>query len=463
MPNQPVRNKVFRLDATRLSEDDSLVAVCIPYWFRRLLLDTTERYLWSKVWRDGSAEHILTSEEIGRIEYAIYLLTIECEPLNDCCEEIEDILTRLTELETMNINVNCGCGCGCQDTNDVPPDEGDVELPPAPSDEEQESQDVARCIAANYAATMLEQSLLSVWDYNATYSNAGYVGWKNNWVTNWLPQPEPPTPPGYGNYLLLKSYLAVGTGGSLPAQFAARHANLVCLLFNSTSAAGAETAVASWATTFTNFIPAALNLLARYVDWTILFVPGLAIPSGYGSSCCGLDPDTEDPSLPSEAPAGYAWLPIASSHVQIDTSSGSGGLSPIETVSNGVIRHGFTGGSGGWTSNWDILTSAVFNDTRLPSVGTDIVGCAQVIDVNNITSNCFVGFASGTQTDWGFSVGVSNVPGNSWILREAGEAAGAETGFTYTHTTSVVTANLEIYQQGTDISTRLLFWWLVKL
>jgi len=110
--NQPKRNKVFRLDATRLSEDDSLVSVCIPYWFRNLLLDTTERYLWSKVWQDGDNGHDLTSEEIDRIEYAIYRLTIECN-VDNCCDQIQDILDRLEELENMNVtnNINCG-GCG---------------------------------------------------------------------------------------------------------------------------------------------------------------------------------------------------------------------------------------------------------------------------------------------------------------------------------------------------------------
>lgn len=462
------RNKVFRLSASRLDASNDLLAVCIPYWFRDVLLDVTERFLWSRVWRDGDESHQLTEEEIARIEYAIYRLTIDSECTNVCehCDLIPVILERLEELSDMNINVNCGggCGCGCggQNQNEEVPEEGDIEVPPAPSDDEQESQDVGRCIAANYAATALENSLLSIYDYTGQYSQAGYLGWKSGWVTRWLPQPSAPTAPGYGNYLLARSYLLLTTGASLASQIPSRHNNLVCLLYNSSSMLEAEEAVAAWAGTFSGFFPSGFNLLARYVDWSILFVPGLSIPPGYGNSCCGSVPGEGSDVEPPDAPAGYAWLPVSSAHLSLLTSTGTGGLVPVETVSNGIMVHGFTG-AGGWTTTWTINNTNILNDTRLPSVGLDVVGCGQFLQANNITSNSFWGWSGGTQTDWGFSIGVSNAPGNSWILKESGEAIGAEVGFTYDMLTAVLGTNWEVYQQGTNISTRLLLWWLVKL
>jgi len=70
--------KPFRLDSTRLSESDDLVLLCLPYWFQNLLLDMTERMLWSRVWvTEFGTEITLTEYDRDKIEYAIWLLSQE--------------------------------------------------------------------------------------------------------------------------------------------------------------------------------------------------------------------------------------------------------------------------------------------------------------------------------------------------------------------------------------------------
>jgi len=159
VPNQPVRNKVFRLDAARLSEDESLVAVCIPYWFRRLLLDTTERYLWSKVWRDGDVEHILAETEREKIEYAIWRLTLECTPE----EIIEDMPISITVNPVINVNSASSSGdCStpppwsgipgqCYPVDEFPADDIPNAPPTRPDEIPPEEWDAYRCKLANFA------------------------------------------------------------------------------------------------------------------------------------------------------------------------------------------------------------------------------------------------------------------------------------------------------------------------
>src|SRR3990172_7375686 len=109
-----MRGKPTRLKASLLAGSDELVYLCLPDWFRSALLSLTERMLWTRVWTDDNGdEHILSSSEKTRIEYGIYRLMVDgCED-EELQEMIDEIISRLEELENMNINVNCGCGCGC--------------------------------------------------------------------------------------------------------------------------------------------------------------------------------------------------------------------------------------------------------------------------------------------------------------------------------------------------------------
>jgi len=177
--------KVYRLDATRLSEDESLVAVCIPYWFRNLLLDSTERYLWSKVWQDGDTEHELSESDKERIEYAIYRLT-----LDGSCGELE--MPPITIDFAPIINVNTGgdgcCGTSPQPWEPVPQPGGTpnypipITIPPVanvppviPPDTDPSEWDILRCKTANYAWEQIRLWLVAISNIPANLIAIGMI------------------------------------------------------------------------------------------------------------------------------------------------------------------------------------------------------------------------------------------------------------------------------------------------
>lgn len=165
------RAKEFRLSASRLSGSDDLLAVCIPYWFRDVLLDATERFLWSRVWTNNEdSPHTLTEEEITRIEYAIHRLS-----LDDSC--LEDFMPPITIDFAPIINVNTGgssSGCSSPPPWDgqpgqcypiqEPPDQGQLPtIPPLPpEDVPPEEWDSYRCKLANYGWEVVDAWLLRV-------------------------------------------------------------------------------------------------------------------------------------------------------------------------------------------------------------------------------------------------------------------------------------------------------------
>jgi len=179
------RNKVFRLSATRLLAPDDLVAVCIPYWFRDVLLDTTERYLWSRVWRDGDDPHELTEQEISRIEYAIYRLT-----LDDFCWE--EFMPPITVTVNPIVNVTTGgdgcCGTSPQPWEPIPQPGGTpnypipITNPPVPNvpptippDTDPSEWDILRCKAANYAWEQIRVWLVAISNIPANLIAIGMI------------------------------------------------------------------------------------------------------------------------------------------------------------------------------------------------------------------------------------------------------------------------------------------------
>lgn len=298
------------------------------------------------------------------------------EDVDDCCEQIEDIIARLEELENMNINVNCGCGCG-NNQQQVPTEcypegavEDDVDLPVDPGDDEQiPLSQQAQCNAANYIATTLRNTLVYL-----AQQGAGYGAFKTYWMNQWNVLPTPPTPPSFGAWVLCIAYTRFV---DIPAIWDSLHNNLVCMLYQANSLYGALTAVRTFSTSFPNFTNAAIRLLAPFVDYNILFDSLTQLPPGYDNrSCCGNTPgDDVDLPLPEE---GYFWLPIAPAHLDFTGRSFPEGGTPVEVVGDGYMRAGFAPGTIG-NSNWDILYDEVIGDVRLPSPGDDTVGLAMFL------------------------------------------------------------------------------------
>jgi len=181
------RNKEFRLPAISLSAPDELIAVCIPYWFRDVLLATTERFLWGKVWRDGDEEHDLTEEEKSRIEFAIYRLSID-----DFCEELMPPITiEVNPIITINPPASGGDGCcpttpmpwentpmpGGTPSYPIPPVNPPIpNVPPTiPPDTEPSEWDVLRCKAANYAFDQIREWLVAIANIPAALITIGGI------------------------------------------------------------------------------------------------------------------------------------------------------------------------------------------------------------------------------------------------------------------------------------------------
>jgi len=167
------RAKKFSLDYARLSEDESLVLLCLPYWFQNALLDLTERLLWSKVWQTDTGDYPqLTEIDKERIEHAIYLLSVE---------ECDMVINVTTGANSQTVECSGGCGDGgancttpppwqnvpmpggtpCYPVPPVNPPVNPVPPVPPPGTPEDE-WDVYRCKLANYAWEQIRAWLVAV-------------------------------------------------------------------------------------------------------------------------------------------------------------------------------------------------------------------------------------------------------------------------------------------------------------
>jgi len=180
------RAKEFRLSASRLSGSDDLLAVCIPYWFRDILLDATERFLWSRVWTDNEDHpHTLSEDDIARIEYAIHRLSLD----EFCWEEFMPPIT-VTVNPVITINPS-GDGCcttspqpwepvpwpGGTPNYPIPPVNPPVpNVPPTiPPDTDPSEWDILRCKAANYAFDQIRLWLVAIANIPANLIAIGMI------------------------------------------------------------------------------------------------------------------------------------------------------------------------------------------------------------------------------------------------------------------------------------------------
>jgi len=358
--------KLFRLEATRLSEDDSLVAVCIPAWFRRLLLDTTERYLWSKVWKSGDDAYSLTESDTERIEYAIWRLT-----LDNSCEDF--FMPPITVTVNPVINVESGCGCGDGDGCTTPPPWQNTPMPggtpcyptpivnppinpvppvPPPGSSEDE-WDIYRCKLANYAYDLIRQWLVAVGNVPNTLITIGAI-----LAILWTLAPlallsiigvavlELAT--------LIWAWYTLSEGIDEIAEFAVtwwdeRHQEIVCQFYDMTSPEITHTAIvdeflndlAAWAETrpwwLSSLADNLSNLGAAILPLRIFLAPWeLVPPTGYvgaiDCTICG-EPSTP-PTLP-EPPVDYIWVPAP--------------VTAVTFVPNNATANGATDGEGIFT------------------------------------------------------------------------------------------------------------------
>lgn len=313
-----MRAKAYRLNSEILNLPDDEVILCLPEFFRTALLAEAHRLLWDKVW--GME---LSEADRRRIEYGISQLSSEgCNLMDDCCNQIEGILDRLTELENMNINVNCGCGCGCSNQQQCPPNEAgeeDAELPPLPPSIPQfPTTQQAKCNAANFIATTLRNALVYL-----SQMGVGYPTFKAYWLDVWNVHPTPPTPPGLSAWMLAFSYVRFL---DIPATWDSLHNNLVCLLYNAVSQNDALQKVNTFSEAFPDFTDAAIRLVAASVNYDILFNDLVALPPGYENrQCCGSVPD--GPPLPPQAPEGYILVLAGSEDFTTTPNNATGSVS----------------------------------------------------------------------------------------------------------------------------------------
>jgi len=336
------RAKEFRLSASRLSGSDDLLAVCIPYWFRDILLDATERFLWSRVWTDNEDHpHTLTEDEITRIEYAIHRLSLD----EFCWEEMMPPITiEVNPVITIN-PTSQGDGC-CNATSPppwenapwppgsptypIPPVNPPVEgMPPIPPEGTTESEwDLFRCKAANYAYDNIRQWFVSVSEIPSTLSAIGAI-----LIIIWAIAPAGLLALIGVGVLELASvvwaWYALSEGIDEIGEFAVnwwdeRHQEMVCKLYDMTDFEAAQSEVvaeflddlAIWAEGrpwWTDSLLAMLQNVGGHLFPAGLFLAPWEIvpPTNYvGSIDCSLCGDVT-PTIPDElptAPEGYTWV-----------------------------------------------------------------------------------------------------------------------------------------------------------
>lgn len=356
------RAKKLDYDYSRLSEDDSLVFLCLPYWFQRALLDATERMLWSRVWQNGEGAYPeLTTNDKRKIQEAIYLLSVE-----EC---------------DMNINVNpvltqnneCGGGSGGGGGCTTPPPWQNTPMPggtpcypiptvdppinstppvPPPGTTEDE-WDMYRCKLANYAYDQIRQWLVAVSGVPSTLITLGAI-----LTILWTLAPAALLSIIGVAVLELATvvwyWYAISEGIDEVAEFAVswwdeRHQEIVCAFYDMTDPAITHTAIvndflndlAVWAESRPWWVSSLAdnlqNLGGRFMPHQIFLAPWeLVPPVGYvGSIDCTICGDpTTPPTLPTP-PVDYVWVPAP--------------LGAVTFVPNNGTANGATDGEGIFT------------------------------------------------------------------------------------------------------------------
>lgn len=151
------RGKPVRLDDRLFELPDDLVILCLPEWFRSMLLSLCDRPFWGKrVWGRE-----LSEQEIDRLEEGVYLLSVE-----ECDMQIT-VNAPVSQAQEQNCGGGGGNGGDCSSPPPwadypfpggspcypVPPvnPPDDIPNPPVPPDDiEEDEWTIYRCKLANY-------------------------------------------------------------------------------------------------------------------------------------------------------------------------------------------------------------------------------------------------------------------------------------------------------------------------
>jgi len=253
------------------------------------------------------------------------------EEMDDCCEQIEEILTRLEELENMNINVNCGGGCGCSQAVQCLP-VGDVAAPPDtlppnpfPSTPTPTTPSglLWKCNMAHYSAY-----LIRLWGINSTVSNGVPLILSSvEHAYDGLGYP----PPALAHTIAVSGVAtmlnAPGTSDMVVIPFDANYDAIVCAMFNAaTTDASLEALQDIFAQVYDNaLVGQAMSILATLLPLEVMFTPGVitTLPPSYRTRTC-------DCAAASPVPLGGEWwlipVPLGSVAYDIVPNAGTGSV-----------------------------------------------------------------------------------------------------------------------------------------
>lgn len=321
--------KPTRLESRLFSGSDELVNICLPDWFRNALLSLTERMTWTKVWRlDDGSEYSLTEEDVTRIEFGIYQLTRDdCGILDE--DMLDEILTRLEELEQMNINVNCGCGCGCSGQSQPPIEEGvviDDLCPPQDLPETAPPQTAVtqKCDLSNYFVVQIRTTLLNEWARAQSWPE--FKGWWENLFV-FLPQVYI-VQQTYSTYVAVSQWLAGKAVDWITGNFDPLFNEMVCALYQSISPSQAQSSLFVVLDKLPYPLSESAKAIAQRLPYSALFAPDIVSPPGFANrECCGQSPGQEDVQPLPEAPAGYFWATVQDGEFDTVPNNGTGQVS----------------------------------------------------------------------------------------------------------------------------------------
>lgn len=236
------------------------------------------------------------------------------EEVDDCCDEIADILTRLEELENMNITVNsgCGCGCGCQSQQTPPPPTdtdypGDT-VPPIPTPDDEPGLQW-KCNMSHYCAYL--------WRLWGMYAAAVQV-------TNIIQNCENvylnlgSIPPSYTTRLAYASTAAAlmpGVGnGEVAATFDPHYEAVVCAIYSAPDARTALDNLREVSRQLFSTIGPGMDWLALLLPLADTFIPQATndnLPPSYRTrecTMCGGSPSLPGAPVPVDDEEGKWWL-----------------------------------------------------------------------------------------------------------------------------------------------------------
>lgn len=407
---RPLRSKKWKHDYARLSESDDLVFLCLPFWFVNVLLDSTERMLWTNVWEDNQGSFpTLTQEDRDRISYAIWQLSLE-----ECDMQITVNPTITNTIEP------CGCGCGgtggtggsCPYPPGVPlpnpgipwplPQDPDTEVPPVPDIPPPGSVlDPVRCRLANWTWSMLRLHIVTLRGYTLGLQSATTIA--------------------LGIISLLPAALVARIGAGIIAQIAGiivqirgylevaellfdpilefwddNQQDLVCHFYNGTSQDAlseyVQNALFDHLTAFWDGL--GTNSILRNLLWGF-WRNAFFRDSLFGLALNAIVPDNWHPSHPTidcdscssepgggdwiPAPEGYYWVPLLMAHASVweytMNAPGGGNIANYEVLDGGYLQRIFTDALN-MSTVAAIVVDNVLQDPILPTDGTDIVGIA---------------------------------------------------------------------------------------